>query len=94
MVVCRVRNRLKVNIRELVVGENAISSAESLRSLGVIVDQSLSPSLYFFLICIRRIKAYLTDDATKTLVQCYVISGIDYCISILIFLPKAQLLLL
>ena len=68
MVVCRVRNRLKVNIRELVVGENAISSAESLRSLGVIVDQSPSPSLYvFFLIFIRTIRAYLTDDATKTL---------------------------
>lgn len=100
MVVCSVRNRSKIKIRELVVGENAISSAESLRSLGVTVDQSLSMQLHisgtirtcmFFLNWIRKIRPYLTVDATKTLVQCYVISRIDYCNSILVSLPKAQL---
>ena len=45
----------------------------------------------FFLNWIRKIRAYLTVDATKTLVQCYVISRIDYCNSILVSLPKAQL---
>ena len=40
---------------------------------------------------IRKVRPYLTDDATKTLVQCYVISRIDYCNSLLASLPKVHL---
>ena len=100
MVICSARNRPKVKICKLVVGGNGISSADSLRSLGVVIDQSLSMrhhisrttrSCMFFLNWIRKIRPYLTVDATKTLVQCYVISRIDYCNSLLISLPKTQL---
>ena len=100
MVLCSARNRPNIKIRKLGVGKSAINSAESLRSLGVIVDQSISMHLHsngtistcmLFLIWIRKIRRYLNVDATKTLVQCNVMTMKDYCNNILISLPKAQL---
>ena len=100
MVVCSSRNRSKVIISELDLGNSAVSSSNSLKSLGVIIDQSLSMHNHisgivrhcmYHLNWIRKVRPYLTVDATKTLVQCYVISRIDYCNSLLASLPKVHL---
>ena len=100
MAACSARNRSKVTIPELEVGDSAIKSTKSLKSLGVIVDQSLSMenqmsgiirTCMYYLNWIRKIRPYLTVDATKTLVQCYIISRIDYCNALLVSLPKTHL---
>lgn len=100
MVVCSVRNRSKVTISELDIVDSVVSSSKSLKSLGVTVDNSLSMHNHisavvrhclYHLNWIRKVRPYLTIDATKTLVQCYVISRIDYCNSLLVSLPKVHL---
>ena len=100
MVVCSVRNRSKVTVSELDIGDSVVCSSKSLKSLGVTVDNSLSMHNHisavvlhcmYHLNWIRKVRPYLTIDATKTLVQCYVISRIDYCNSLLVSLPKVHL---
>ena len=74
-----------------------VSFSSSVRSLGVILDQSLSFQQQISNICkvayleLRRISSirhYLTADATKTLVCAFVLSRVDYCNSLLAGLPK------
>ena len=45
----------------------------------------------YYLNWIRKIRPYLTVDATKILVQCCVINRIDYCNALLVSLPKTHL---
>ncbi|XP_049319645.1 uncharacterized protein LOC111194633 [Astyanax mexicanus] len=70
-------------------------SAEA-RSLGVVMDDQLSFSSHianltrscrFLLYNIRRIRPFLSQDATQVLVQSLVISRLDYCNSLLAGLP-------
>ncbi|XP_049330258.1 uncharacterized protein LOC111194348, partial [Astyanax mexicanus] len=70
-------------------------SAEA-RSLGVVMDDQLSFSSHianltrscrFLLYNIRRIRLFLSQEATQVLVQSLVISRLDYCNSLLAGLP-------
>uniref|UniRef100_A0A3B1J3V1 Reverse transcriptase domain-containing protein n=1 Tax=Astyanax mexicanus TaxID=7994 RepID=A0A3B1J3V1_ASTMX len=70
-------------------------SAEA-RGLGVVMDDQLSFSSHianltrscrFLLYNIRRIRPFLSQDATQVLVQSLVISRLDYCNSLLAGLP-------
>ncbi|XP_049332209.1 uncharacterized protein LOC125799462, partial [Astyanax mexicanus] len=70
-------------------------SAEA-RSLGVVMDDQLSFSSHianltrscrFLLYNIRRIRPFLSQEATQVLVQSLVISRLDYCNSLLAGLP-------
>ena len=65
-----------------------ISFSPSVRSLGVVFDQTLSFKQHVLNICrlayleLRRnstIHRYLSVDATKTLICAFVLSRIDYC---------------
>ena len=49
-------------------------------------------SITFYHLCnIRRIRKYLSQEATGTLVQAFITSPIDYCGSLLYGLPNNQL---
>ena len=72
----------------------------SVRSLGVVLDQTLSFKQHVLSICrvaylelrrISTIRQYLSVDATKTLICAFVLSRFDYCNSLLAGIPKYQL---
>ena len=86
----------KVNIDGLTVGESSIVPVTSVRNLGSWFDQNLSMIPHINKICkaasfhiynIRRIRKYLTIDATHTLVHSIVIGRLDYCNSLLYKVP-------
>ncbi|XP_037387443.1 uncharacterized protein LOC119261807 [Pygocentrus nattereri] len=73
-----------------------ITPSTEARSLGVVVDDQLSftahvanltQSCRFLLYNIRRIRPFLSREATQVLVQSLVISRLDYCNSLLAGLP-------
>ncbi|KAL7871596.1 hypothetical protein SRHO_G00065790 [Serrasalmus rhombeus] len=73
-----------------------ITPSTEARSLGVVVDDQLSfmahvanltRSCRFLLYNIRRIRPFLSREATQVLVQSLVISRLDYCNSLLAGLP-------
>ena len=79
------------------IGESSIPTSTSARNLGVIFDSTMSLSLHVTAVCkqaynqirnIRKIRKYLTVDATKTLVHALVMSKLDYANALLIGLPK------
>ena len=45
----------------------------------------------FYINWMRTVRRYLTTEATKTLVQCYIRTRIDYCNALLVALPKYQI---
>ena len=76
----------------IAIGNTNISFSNSVRDLGVFIDQNLSMKQHIAKTCqsayhdIRRIgsiRQFLTVDATKTLVSAYILSRIDYCNSLL-----------
>ena len=86
----------RVQIPSIKVGADDIEPVTSVRNLGVIFDSQLKMDLhvtracktaYYHLHNIRRIRKYLTDDATCTIVHAFVTSQIDYCNSLLSGLP-------
>ncbi|KAI4888486.1 hypothetical protein NFI96_000280 [Prochilodus magdalenae] len=77
-------------------GNLLITPTEDARILGVILDGQLSFSAHianltrscrFLLYNIRRIRPFLSQEATQLLVQSLVISRLDYCSSLLAGLP-------
>ena len=75
---------------------NLLVPTNSARNLGVMIDDqltfkvhvaSIARSCRYALYNIRRIRPYLTQQATQLLVQALVISRIDYCNSLLAGLP-------
>ena len=90
----------KMNIDGLSVGESSIAPVTSVRNLGSWFDQNLSMIPHINKICkaasfhiysIRRIRKYLTNDATQTLVQSIVIGRLDYCNSLLYKVPEVHI---
>ena len=89
----------KVNIDGLSAGESIIAPATSARNLGSWFDQNLSMHMtprinkicktaFFHIYNIRRIRKYLNNDATQTLVHSIVIGRLDYCNSLRIKFPR------
>ena len=90
----------KVNIDGLSVGESIIAPVTSVRNLGSWFDQYLSMTPHINKICkaasfhiynIRRIRKYLNNDATQTLVHSIVIGRLDYCNSLLYKVPAVHM---
>ncbi|KAK3550861.1 hypothetical protein QTP70_006419 [Hemibagrus guttatus] len=78
------------------LSNSMISPSASARNLGVTMDNQLSFSSHvtnvarscrFLLYNIRRIRPFLSTQATQVLVQSLVISRLDYCNSLLAGLP-------
>jgi hypothetical protein len=81
-----------VNSLSIKIGESAIESVDSVRNLGAVLDKHTNmekfvnqkiKSCMYFIRNINRIRKYLTTEATKTLLQAYVISRLDYANSLL-----------
>ena len=73
-----------------------VKQSDEVKNLGVIMDSSLTmmkqinsvtKSCYYHIRRIARIRKYLTEDATKSLVHAYITSRLDYCNSLLSLLP-------
>ena len=93
------KHDLKSNPRVAVnVGEQVVRPATTTRNLGVVYDQPLSMIQHVNSVCrvgymhvrnIGRIRRYLTEDATKTMIHALVTSRLDYCNAVLYGLPAS-----
>ncbi|KAI2644894.1 Huntingtin [Labeo rohita] len=90
-----VATRLKLHYYTL-----TITPSSSARNLGVIFDDQLTfkdhkaktaRSCRFALHNIRKIRSFLTEQATQLLVQALVISRLDYCNALLAVLPSCTI---
>jgi hypothetical protein len=82
------------------VGQSMIKPTDRVRNLGAIFSPSMDMedqinsvcrSAYFHLRQIGHIRKYLSNDATKSLVNALVTSRLDYCNSLLIGVPATVL---
>ncbi|KAI2645125.1 putative RNA-directed DNA polymerase from transposon BS [Labeo rohita] len=82
------------------LGTLTITPSSSARNLGVILDDQLTfkdhiaktaRSCRFALHNIRKIRPFLTEQATQLLVQALVISRLDYCNALLAGLPSCTI---
>jgi hypothetical protein len=90
----------KVNINDINIGSTSVRVSTSVTDLGVIIDGELSMSAYvsslsrtcfFQLRQIRAVRRSLDPDSTKTLVNAFVSSRLDYCNSLLHGINASQL---
>lgn len=90
----------KVNIESINVGNSKITPSKSVRNLGSWLDSNLSMSThisktcstaFYFLHNIRRIRKYLSRDATETIVHALITSRLDYCNCLFYGLPSTQI---
>ncbi|XP_064803695.1 uncharacterized protein LOC135521852 [Oncorhynchus masou masou] len=84
----------------ITVDNSIVSSSQSAKNLGVILDNTLSfstnikvvaRSCRFMLYSIRRVRPCLTQEAAQVLIQALVISRLDYCNSLLAGLPACAI---
>ncbi|KAM9569000.1 uncharacterized protein ACWYII_035127 [Salvelinus alpinus] len=84
----------------ITVDNSIVSSSQSAKNLGVILDNTLSfstnikavaRSCRFMLYNIRRVRPCLTQEAAQVLIQALVISRLDYCNSLLAGLPACAI---
>ena len=89
----------KVNISSIKVGDVSVKAVDDVRDLGAYLDKTLSMekhidskvgAAYRQLFSLRRIRKYLTREATETLVHSLIFSHIDYCNALLYDLPQTQ----
>ena len=82
----------KISLNEITVCEETIPVSPQIRNLGVHLDQELKmkqhvsqvvKSAYMHIRKIRSIKRFLSKDSLKTLVNCFILSRLDYCNSLL-----------
>ena len=90
----------KVNNDHVSVEETPIIPSAVVRNLGIWLDSNLSTSTHMSKTCssalyhlynIRKIKRYLSHEATETLVHALVTSRLDYCNSMLHNLPSCEI---
>ena len=90
----------KVKIDQLCVGDSIIKPSPVVKNLGSWFDSKLNmlchisktcSSSFFNLYNIRRIRKYLTRQATESLVHAFITSKVDYCNSLLYGLPKTHI---
>ena len=90
----------KVDIDSISVGSYDVSPGSVVRNLGSWFDSKLTMSTHISKVCassfyhlhnIKRIRKYLSVEATKTLVHALITSRVDYCNSLLFGLPDCQL---
>ena len=90
-------NIIKDQLALVKIGESSVEPKESVRNLGVIFDSvcdlekhvnNICKSAYFQIRNIGMIRDYLDIEATKTLVNAYVTSRLDYCNSLLYGISK------
>ncbi len=82
------------------LGSSTITPSRTARNLGVVIDDQLSftdhiattaRSCRFALYNIRKIRPFLSEQATQLLVQALVLSRLDYCNALLAGLPACTI---
>ena len=102
MVVFRSRYTTPLNKQALSmkIGESSIIPASTARNLGCIMDETLTMETHIALTCrnafyhlrnLKRIRRYLTREATEQLVHAFVTSRLDFCNSLLFGIQKQHL---
>ena len=90
----------KVHVDKLSVGDSEITASNVVRNLGSWFDSNLSMASHVNKICkssfyhlynIVRIRKFLSQDSTKTLIHAFVTSRLDHCNALLYGLPKSYL---
>ena len=85
---------------EICLNGTNIKLSQTVRNLGVTLDQTLSFQQHISNVChtcylevrtISTIHHYLSEDATKTLICMFVLSKLDYCNALLSGSPKRLL---
>ena len=88
----------KQQLPEIRVGNEVVKSSESIRFLGIALDQDLEMkkfistkvrAAYVNIKKINKIRKFLTEEETKMLMSSNVLSHLDYGNSILVNLPKS-----
>ena len=78
----------KINLTSISVGEHKITVLEDIRNLGAYFDKNLSMKTHVDTKCtaafhqlysLRRIRKYLSHQATESLIHAFIFSHIDYC---------------
>ncbi len=90
----------KVNASTLRVGETSVTCSSELKTLGCWLDSQFKFETHITKVCnatffriynIRRIRKFLNEDDTRTLVNASVTNRIDYCNNLLYGLPDIRL---
>ena len=90
----------KVRMDSINVGLSEIKSASSLRDLGAWFDECMTMNKHVSKVCskafgalykISKIRKFLTEETTKTLIHVFVSSHLDYCNSLLYGIPQYQM---
>ncbi len=90
----------KINCDIIKVGDAIVTAVDSVRDLGAYLGKNMSMETHIETKCrtafkqlynLRRIRKFLTREATETLVHSFIFSHIDYCNSLLHGLPKYQI---
>ena len=91
--------KTRPSVTSIQVGEETISHQSTVQNLGVIFDQTMSfndqiskicKSSHYHLRNIGKIRKYLDESSTETLIHAFVTSKLDYCNTLLNGLPKYQ----
>ncbi len=90
----------KIEFNSIMVGDSVVYAVDSVRDLGAFFDSNMSMEAHINAKCcaafkhlynLRRIRKYLSREATETLVHAFIFSHIDYCNGLLYGLPKYQI---
>ncbi len=90
----------KIQFDSIKVGNSVVKAVESVRDLGAFFDSTMSMECHIDSKCsaafrqlysIRRIRKFLTREATETLVHAFIFSHLDYCNGLLCDLPQYQI---
>ncbi len=90
----------KIEFDSIKVGESIVKSVQCVRDLGAYIDNTMSMEDHIDAKCkaafrqvysIRRIRKFLTREATETLIHAFIFSHLDYCNGLLYGLPDYQI---
>ena len=101
LMILKARQQLsKHSVSHLTVGDLQVFPTESVKSLGVWSDQSLSlrlqnnktcKSSFFYLHNIKKIRKFLSADFTAMLIHAFISRRLDYCNKLYYGLPACQI---
>ena len=100
LLVLHSKYRCQPPIESMKVGESPVIPSLSAKNIGVLFDTTMNLEDHVKSVCkgsfyhirnISKIRRFLTVDATKTLVNAFVVSRIDYCNALLYGLPDRLL---
>ena len=90
----------KMNLTSIMVGEHRITAVDDIQNLGAYLDKNLSMKTHVEVKCnaafcqlysFRRIRKYLSHQATESLIHAFIFSHIHYCNGLLNGVPKYQI---